>query len=134
MRGNDAERKEGHPYPALGLGDLGGMGGVAQWFELTEKYGAAITLLTSNWYNEKAYNEDKFSRMYTAVEGLLARKRNRTKAKITAAELAKFVEDSIPGFTSLTNRPSKKWAEEVKDTRDQTISHSDPSSTVVNDD
>ena len=62
-----------------------------------------------------------------------ARKRNRTKAKITAAELAKFVEDSIPGFTSLTNRPSKKWAEEVKDTRDQTISHSDPSSTVVND-
>ena len=107
---------------------------MAQWFELTEKYGAAITLLTSNWYNEKAYNEDKFSRMYTAVEGLLARKRNRTKAKITAAELAKFVEDSIPGFTSLTNRPSKKWAEEVKDTRDQTISHSDPSSTVVNDD
>ena len=108
MWGNDAERREGHPYPALSLGDLGGMGGVAQWFEVTERYGAAVTLLTSNWYNEKAYNEDNFSRIYTAVEGLLTRKRNRTKAKMTASELAKFVEDSLPGFSSLTGRPSSK--------------------------
>ena len=89
MRGNNAATREGHPYPALGLGDLGGIGGVAQWFKVVDRYGPAVTLLTSNWYNEKAYNEDKFSRMYTAVEGLLARKRNRTKAKITAAETGK---------------------------------------------
>ena len=133
MRGNDAERKEGHPYPALGLGDLGGMGGVAQWLEVAEKYASAVTLLTSNWYNQKAYSQDKFSRMYTAVEGLLTRKLNRTRAKITASELAKFVEDSIPDFSSLTDRASKKWAEEVKDIRDKEISHSDPTSTIVKD-
>ena len=39
MRGNNAERREGYPYPALSLGDLGGMGGVAQWLGVTEKYG-----------------------------------------------------------------------------------------------
>ena len=133
MRGNDAERREGHPYPALGLGDLGGMGGVAQWFEVTGKYGSAVTFLTSNWYNQKAYSEDNLSRMYTAVEGLLTRKLNRPKAKMTAAELANFVEEAIPGFSSLTNRPSKKWAEEVKDIRDKEISHSDPTSTVAKD-
>ena len=133
MRGNDAERREGHPYPALGLGDLGGMGGVAQWFEVTGKYGSAVTFLTFNWYNQKAYSEDKLSRMYTAVEGLLTRKLNRPKAKMTAAELANFVEEAIPGFSSLTNRPSKKWAEEVKDIRDKEISHSDPTSTVAKD-
>ena len=71
--------------------------------------------------------------MYTAVEGLLTRKLNRTKAKMTASELAKFMEDSIPGFSTLTNRPSKKWAEEVKDIRDKEISHSDPTSTVAKD-
>ena len=106
---------------------------MTQWFKVVERYGPAVTLLTSNWYNEKAYNEDKFSRMYTAVEGLLARNRNRTKAKIAAAELAKFVEDSIPGFSSLTGRPAPKWAEEVKDIRDKEISHSDPTSTVAKD-
>ena len=106
---------------------------MAQWLEVTEKYGLAVTLLTSNWYNQKAYSQDKFSRMYTAVEGLLTRKLNRTRAKMTASELAKFVEDSIPDFSSLTNRSSKKWAEEVKDTRDKEISHSDPTSTIVKD-
>ena len=132
MWGNDAERKEGYPYAALGLKDLGGMEVVARWLEVTERYDAAVALLTSNWYNEKAYNEDKFSRMYTAVEGMLIRKKNRKRA-MKATELAKFVDEAIPGFSSLTNRPSKDWSEEVKHIRDQTISHSDPTSNVVND-
>ena len=74
MRGNDAEGKEGHPHPALDLEDLGGMEGVARWLEVTEKYKVVVALLTSNWYNDKAYNEDKCARMYTAVEGLFTRK------------------------------------------------------------
>ena len=133
MRGYDSERKEGFPYAALRLTDLGGMGGVARWIEVTERYGAAVALLTSNWYNEKAYNEDKFSRMYTAVEGLLSRKKKRKRAKMTSKELADFVEDAIPSFSSITSRPSEEWAERVKDIRDQKISHSDPTSTVVTD-
>ena len=133
MKGNDAERKESDPYPALGLGDLGGMGGMARWIEVREIYGAAVALLTSNWYNEKAYNEDKFSRMYTAVEGLLTRKKKRKKAKMKPTELAKFVDEAIPGFSSITNRPPEEWAKEVKGIRDQKISHSDPTSAVVND-
>ena len=133
MRGNDTGKKKGLTYPALGLKDLGGMGGVARWIEERERYGEAVAFLTSNWYNEKAYNEDNFSRMFTAVEGLLARKNNRTKAKMKPAELATFVEEAIPGFSSRTNRLPKEWAEEVKDIRDQKISHSDPTSIIVND-
>ena len=133
MRGNDAERKEGRPYPALGLKDLGGMGGVAQWIDLRERYGEAVGLLTSDWYNEKAYNEDKLARMYAAVESLLSRKKKRNKAKMNATELAEFVEEAIPSFLSITNTPPEKWAEKVKDIRDQKIGHSDPTSTVVTD-
>ena len=133
MKGHDAERKKSRPYPALGLKDLGGMGGVARWIEVTERYGEAVALLTSNWYNDKAYNEDKLSRMYVAVEGLLSRKENRNIAKMKAAELAKFLGEAIPGFSSITNKPPEEWAEKVKEIRDQKISHSDPTSTVVND-
>ena len=133
MRGYDAEMKEGYAYPALSLEDLGGIEGVARWIEVAEKYGAAVELLTSNWYNEKAYAEDALSRIYAAVEGLLSRKNNRNRANMNSAELAKFVEEAIPSFSSITNRTSEEWAERVKEIRDQKISHSDPISTVVTD-
>ena len=130
MRGYDVGGKEGYPYAALELKDFGGMEGVARWFEVTEEYGAAVTLLTSNWYNENAYAEDKFSRMYVAVESLLSRKKNRKSSSMTFVELATFAEEAIPGFSRFTNRPSEEWAESVKAIRDQKISHSDPTSTL----
>ena len=130
MRGYGVGGKEGYPYAALELKDFGGMEGVARWFEVAEEYGAAVTLLTSNWYNENAYTEDNFSRMYTAVEGLLSRKKNRNRARMNSDELATFAEEAIPGFSNLTNRPSRKWACSVKEIRDQKISHSDPTSTL----
>ena len=134
MKGYDAQRKEGRSYPPLSLKELGGLGGVKRWFEERERYDEAIDFLTSNWYNEKAYNEDKLSRMYAAVEGLLARKKGRKNAKLkSAAELAQFVKETIPDFPSITNRPPEEWAKKVKEIRDQKISHSDPTSTIVTD-
>ena len=81
MWGSDGERRQDRPHPALNLEDLGGMGGVARWLQVAEAYGVTVELLTSNWYNEKAYNEDKLSRMYVAVEGLLSRKKSRKKSQ-----------------------------------------------------
>ncbi len=133
MMGYEAERKEGFPYPALGLKDLGGMGGVAQWIKVREGYGEAVGLLTSDWYNEKAYPEDKFSRMYVAVESLLSINKKRDKAKMVCTELAEFVKKAIPGFESITNRPPKEWAQKVRKIRNQKIGHSDPTPTVVTD-
>ena len=133
MWGSDGEREKDRPYPALNLEDLGGVGGVARWLQVTETYGVAVELLTSNWYNEKAYNEDKLSRMYVAVEGLLSRKKCRKRAKMTITELANFVSEAIPEFPSVTGRNAREWAEEVKGIRDQAISHADPSRTVVTD-
>ena len=133
MWGSDSERKEDRPYPALSLEDLGGVGGVARWLQLTETYGVAVELLTSNWYNEKAYNEDKLFRMYVAVEGLLSRNKNRERAYMSDGDLAKFVSNAIPGFSSITGRIPEEWATEVKEVRNRTISHSDPSMTVVTD-
>ena len=115
MRGYNVEGREGYPRSALRLEDLGGMERVARWFAVTERYGAAVTLLTSNWYNENAYTEDNLSRMYAAVEGLLSRKKKRKRSKMSSAELARFAEEAIPGFSSLINRPSKEWALRVKD-------------------
>ena len=134
MWGNDDERKEGRRYAALSLEGLGGISGVVRWFEERERYGAAVALLTSHWYNEKAYNEDKFSRMYTAIEGLMARKQNSSQALIRDPDkLAAFVKEAIPRFSCITNRSSKEWAKSVKEIRDQKISHLDPSSTVATD-
>ena len=133
MKGHDAEKRKSRPYVALGLEDTGGMEGVAQWIRVKERYGESVALLTSNWYNEKAYNEDKLSRMYVAVEGLLSRKKSRKRAKMTATELAKFVEEAIPGFASITKRRPEEWAGSVKEIRDQKVSHSDPISSVVTD-
>ena len=131
MRGYSVEGKEGYPYASLRLEDLGGMEGVAHWLGVTERYGAAVTLLTSNWYNENAYTEDKLSRMYAAVEGLISRRKKRKRSKMTSDELARFAEEAIPGFSSLINEPSKEWAMRVKKVRDQKLSHSDPTSTLV---
>ena len=133
MKGHDSERRKSRPYPALGLKELGGMGGVEQWIQVKQKYGESVALLTSNWYNQKAYTEDKLSRMYAAVEGLLSRKNSRNRAKMTVAELATFVGEAIPRFSSITKRLPEEWAAKVKEIRDQKISHSDPISTVVTD-
>ena len=133
MKGHDAEKRKSRPYVALGLEDIGGMEGVARWIQVKERYGESVAHLTSNWYNEKAYNEDKLSRMYVAVEGLLSRKKGRKRAKMTATELAKFVEEAVPGFASITKRHPEEWAENVKEIRDQKVSHSDPISSVVTD-
>ena len=126
-----AEEKEGSPFAVLSLTDLGGMEVVSRWFEVTERYGAALKLLMTNWYNDNAYPEDKLSRMYTAVEGLLSRKKGRDRSRMTSLELANFVEEAIPSFSNLTNRPAEDWAQSVKEIRDQRISHSDPTSTLV---
>ena len=131
--GNDDERSKGRPNAALGLEDLGGIGVVEQWIRERERCGAVVELLTSNWYNDGAYNEDKFSRMYAAVESLMGKKRHRSTARMKSAELANFVEAAIPDFSSITNRPSGDRAKDVKEIRDKRISHSDPTSTVVTD-
>ena len=131
MRGYNAEKKEGFPYPAPDFDDIGGAKGIAKWLEVSEKYGPTVGLLTSNWFNDKAYNEDRFARMYTAVEGLVSRKKARNRAKMKSTELAEFVEEAVPGFSALTNCPADDWAERVKEIRDQRISHSDPSSTLA---
>ncbi|MCY4527424.1 MAG: hypothetical protein OXD46_00110 [Chloroflexi bacterium] len=131
MWGNDVERKQGRPYAALSLNDLGGMEGVARWIEVRERYGAAAALLTSNWYNEKAYNEDKFSRMYTAVEGMVARKQQCDTAQMKVSKLAAFVEEAIPGFSSIVDQNPREWAKEAKGIRDKQVSHLDPINTVV---
>ena len=133
MRGYDAEMKEGYAYPALSLEDLGGIEGVARWIEVAEKYEVAVAVLTSNWYNDRAYYEDALSRMYTAVESLVSRKKKRNRAKMKSSELAQFVEEAIPNFSSITNRLSEEWAKEVKELRDQKISHLDPINTSVTD-
>ena len=59
MKGYDAGSKKGRPHPALDLKDLGGIEGVARWIEVRERYGTAVPLLTSIWYNGKSYNEDQ---------------------------------------------------------------------------
>ena len=133
MWGNDDEKEVDRAYPALSLEDLGGMGGVARWLEVAERYGVNVALLTSNWYNAKAYNEDKLFRMYVAVEGLLTRNKNRERAHMSDGDLAEFVRNAIPGFSAITGRVPEEWATEVKAIRNRTISHSDPSRTVVTD-
>lgn len=133
MKGHDTEKKTSHSSVALCLEDIGGMDGVAQWIQVKEKYGESVVYLTSYWYNEKAYIEDKLSRMYTAVEGLLSRKKGRKRAKMTANELAKFAREAIPRFESVIKRNPEEWANNVKEIRDQKLSHIDPNSTLVAD-
>ena len=131
MRGYNVEKKEGFPYPDPNFYDIGGAEGIAKWLGVTERYGATVSLLTSNWFNDRAYNEDKLSRMYTAVEGLISRRKERKKAKMTDKELAEFVDEMVPGFSNLTSCSAEDWAKKVKEIRDQKIGHSDPSSTIV---
>ena len=52
---------------------------------------------------------------------------------MTIAELADFVSEAIPGFPSITGRTAREWAEEVKEIRNQAISHADPSRTEATD-
>ena len=130
MLGDDVEEKKEHNYPALNLKDLGGIGVVARWIEVWERYGDAAARLTSNWYKNKAFGEDKFFRMYTAVEGLLSRRKGRSKATMRADELAEFVVETMPSFSSLTGKLPKDWAEAVKEMRNQRVSHSDPTNTL----
>ena len=131
--GIDVEGKKRRPFPALRLEALGGMAAIARWLEKTEEYGMAATLVASWWYSLKAYNEDKFLRMYTAVEGLVARKKGNDIANMREAELAEFVEENMPGFSSITNVSAEDWAKNVRDLRNKNIGHLDPTSTLSTD-
>lgn len=133
MRGHDVEKRKGPPYPALTLQGLGGMEGVARWITVREQYKPAVAFLTSNWYNDRSYNQDQFFRMYTAVESLWARENKRDKAMIGYLDLAGFVEKAIPDFSRVTGRSSKEWAIRAKEIRDRQVVHSDPASDVVTD-
>ena len=133
MRGHDVEAREKYPFPAIGLKELGGVEVIARWLKVTERYGATVGLLTSNWFEGGAYSEDRFARTYTAVEGLVSRKKARNRARMNSKELADFVESAVPGFSGLTNCPAEDWAERVKNIRDQRVSHLDPVNTTVTD-
>ncbi len=133
IRGNEPKSKEGLSCPPLNLKAIGGMGGVTRWFEESDRYGEAVAFLTSNWYNQMAYNEDRFSRMYTAVEGLIYRKKKCKQANMKSADLGEFVKKAIASFSTLTNTLPEEWANQVKRIRDQKISHSDPGSSVRTD-
>ena len=133
MRGYNSEKREGFPYPFPSFNDIGGTQGIAKWLQVSEAYGPPVGLLTSNWFNERAYNEDKFARVYTAVEGLVSRRKERGKARMNVQELADFVGGMVPQFLTLANSAALAWAQKVKGIRDQRISHSDPASTAVAD-
>ena len=133
MRGHSVEQRKGYPFPSPNFEGIGGMEGLAKWVEVTEAFGSTVGLLTSNWFNKSAYNEDNFARMYTAVEGIVSRIKGRNKASMKSKELAKFVEGMVVGFSNLTNEPAEDWAKRVKEIRDQKISHLDPASTVIAD-
>lgn len=129
-RGPKTREEKVPPFPALTLKDIGGIQGVGRWLEMREKYEAAAARLTSEWYNDTSYHEDRFYRMFVAVEGLLAIKENRNRAQISKVDLARFVEEAIPEFQEFTGRSPKEWACETKKIRDETISHLDPTSAV----
>ncbi len=130
LKGYDSKIERSQPLPALSFTDIGGIEGLARWFEVREKYGEAATRLTSNWYVKGGYSEDSFSRVYAAVEGLLARKRNRSRAKMKDSELAEFVDTAIPDCPTTIGGVAEEWANKVKTVRDQKVDHSDPSSTI----
>ena len=133
MRGHSVEQGKGHGFPSPNFNDIGGAEGLAKWVEVAETYRPIVGLLTSNWFNKGAYNEDKFARMYTAVEGLITRRAGRNKASAKPNELAQFMEQMVPGISNLANTSVEDWAKKVKDIRDQNISHSDPTSSVATD-
>ena len=129
-RGSKNGKEEPPAFPALTLRDIGGIQGLGRWLEVREKYKVATARLVSEWYTETSYQEDRFHRMFVAVEGLLAVKENRDRAQISKADLARFVEEAIPDFQEITGRVPEDWASETKKVRDETISHLDPTSVV----
>ena len=126
MKGYKSQKKKDDQFPALDFEDIGQMKGIARWLEITEKYHPATAVLTSHWYNDTAYSSDKLSRTYTAVEGLNARKKNRTQANMNAEDLAQFVDQAIPNFHNITNSSAEDWAAKTKAVRDKAITHLDP--------
>ena len=133
MRGHSVEQEKRRGSPSPNFTRIGGAEGLAKWIEVAETYQPLVGLLTSNWFNKDAYHEDKFARMYTAVEGLITRRAGRNRARVKFRELAQFMEQMVPGISNFTKTSVEDWAERVKDIRDQKISHSDPTSTVVTD-
>ena len=126
MKGYKSQQHRDEPFPALDFENIGQMEGIARWLEITEKYHPAAAVLTSHWYFDTAYIPDKLSRVYTALEGLNARKRNKTHAIISGKELGQFVDQAIPDFQKITNSSAEDWADKVKAVRDKAIAHLDP--------
>ena len=133
MKGYKVEKKKDYPFPSLDLDNIGRMTGIARWLETTEKYHPVTAWLTSNWYNDTAYSLDELSRAFTAVEGLDARKKNSTHANMNVNDLAKFVDQTIPNFRNIANSSPEDWATKVKNIRDKTITHLDPSDAPTTD-
>ena len=60
MKVYKVETERDNPYPSLDFEDIGRMKGMARWMDTTEKYHPSTPFLTSNWYNDTAYNSESY--------------------------------------------------------------------------
>ena len=58
------------PLPLFSYTDIGGIEGIAKWFDLYLTYGRAINSLTSSFYIDMLYAENRYANSISAIESI----------------------------------------------------------------
>ena len=101
--------------------DIGGLEGIVNWFNVSEKFGPVIGVLLGQWYIPKMYVENRFFNAITAAE-TFHRIRIQEQVVDFLKALKSLAEEAGDTFSSLVG-DIDQWAKKVIQTRFRNVVH-----------
>ena len=101
--------------------DIGGLQGIAQWLEASDKFKPVIGSLLSHWYIPRMYTENRFFSAITAAETLERIRRGEQKFPFKDA-LSSLASEAGTTFAALVGDVGS-WVERVREARVYNLVH-----------
>ena len=124
LRGGDVpgHARTLHPEQMIfAFDDIGGLEGVAQWLEVSDRYQAVINSLMSHWYIPKVSVDNRFFNVVTAAEAL-ARIRRKKQRIDFGDELRVLAHEAGSTFGALVGDVNS-WVKEIVQVRNNNVVH-----------
>ncbi|MCY4584067.1 MAG: hypothetical protein OXE50_14920 [Chloroflexi bacterium] len=113
------------PLPLFSYTDIGGIEGIAKWFDLYLMYGRAINSLTSSVYIDVLYAENRYTNSVAAIESIAVRDDSSLISDHSVKRRVKHIANQLAGtiFDDLVDNQIETWANKAVDIRNEWAAH-----------
>lgn len=113
------------PLPLFSYTDIGEIEGIAKWFDLYLTYGRAINSLTSSFYIDMLYAENRYANSIAAIESIAVRNDASLISNHSVRRRVKHVAHQLTGtiFDDLVVGQIEAWSDKAVDIRNQWAAH-----------